>query len=89
VAEGIKASVATNTRAGSKPTAGGIFLRASDGVWREVPPSPPPEHGRYLRVPTKKSAKTKTHVFKLTVPSPTAKTTPWPMLLRVINKNKK
>jgi len=41
VAERIKASVATHTGAGSNPAVGGIFLRASYGVQREVPPSPP------------------------------------------------
>jgi len=35
-----------------------------------------PGHVRYLRVLTKKSARSKTRVFKLTVPSPTVKKPP-------------
>jgi len=40
VVERTKASDATRTDAGSIPAAGGIFLRASHGVEREMPPSP-------------------------------------------------
>jgi len=40
MAERIKASVAMHTGAGSMPATGGIFLLASHGVRKEVPPFP-------------------------------------------------
>jgi len=62
MAERIKVSIATLTGAGSMPATGGIFLRASNGVRKEVPPSPT----WAWQIPMG------THLqFKLTIPSPT------------------
>jgi len=58
VAKWTKALVATHTDASSKPRPREPFF-----FW----------HGRYLRVPTKKSAKVCKNVFKPTIPSHTVK----------------
>jgi len=73
--DGVAEWIATYTGAGSNPAMGGIFLRASHGVRREVPPfpSPPSEHGKTYWCPLKNLPNQNTRVYKSTISYPTNK----------------